>query len=104
MSVLINIFKNKYFLATAIFLVWIVFFAQYDIIMQRQQRKELKEMKSKIEYLEEEVERLHQEKLSIKNDSLVREKYAREKYFMSTPNEEVFVFDTVYTAPLVEKK
>lgn len=101
MRAILFLLKNKFFLASVIFVVWISFFAQYDIISQRNQREELNEMKDKIKYLETEVERLHDEKLAIKNDSLVKEKYAREKYFMSTPNEQVFIFDTVYSvAPL----
>ena len=97
MRFLLQILKNKYFLATVVFLVWIFFFAQYDIISQREQQKELMEMKTKIKYLETEVERLHHEKLSLQNDSTTQERYAREKYFMSKPNEQVFVFDTVYS-------
>jgi cell division protein FtsB len=97
----VNILKNKFFLVTVIFLVWVIFFAQYDIISQRQQRSELNEMKSKIEYLEKEVDRLHAEKVALKTDTVTVEKYAREKYFMKAQNEDVFVFDTVYTtAPL----
>ncbi len=99
----VHILKNKFFLVTAIFLVWVIFFAQYDIISQRQQRGELKEMKRKIEYLEKEVERLHNEKVALKTDTVTVEKYAREKYFMKSPNEDVFVFDTVYTTTSPKK-
>jgi len=94
---LLSILKNKYFLVTTVFVVWVVFFAQYDIITQRQQRKELREMKEKISYLEQEVTKLHAEKVALKTDTATMERYAREKYYMSSPNEEVFVFDTVYT-------
>lgn len=100
---LLSILKNKYFLATAVFVVWVLFFAQYDIITQRQQRRELKEMKEKINYLEQEVSRLHAEKVALKTDTATMERYAREKYYMSSPNEEVFVFDTVYTEAPAKK-
>lgn len=53
-------------------------------------------MKEKIDYLEKEVDRLHAEKNSLRTDSSTIERYAREKYFMKAPNEEVYVFDTVY--------
>lgn len=94
---IVNLLKNKYFIVTAVFLVWVVFFAQYDIISQSRQRKELNEMNEKINYLEKEVERLHAEKVLLKTDSTTIERYAREKYFMKASNEEVYVFDTVYT-------
>lgn len=95
----LQILKNKYFLATVIFAVWVLFFAQYDLITQRRQQAELREMKDKIRYLEVEVDRLHHEKTALKTDTAVMERYSREKYFMSTPQEEVFVFDTLYDAP-----
>ncbi|MBL7765288.1 MAG: septum formation initiator family protein [Chitinophagaceae bacterium] len=92
---LLNILKNKYFLATVVFLVWIFFFTQYDIVSQYRQHEELKVMKEKIKYLEQEVSRLESEQKAIKTDSAVLEKYAREKYYMKTPHEDVFVFDTI---------
>ncbi len=87
--------KNKYLIVTAIFLVWIIFFAEFDLITFSKQREELKEMKEKIEYLNKEVNNLHNEKVGLKTDSSMIEKYAREKYFMKKSNEDVFMIDTV---------
>jgi len=95
MRTILQILQNKYFLVTTGFIVWIFFFAEYDVISQYRQHQELKEMKQKIIYLEGEVQKLQTEKMAIRNDSAILEKYAREKYFMKYPNEEVFVFDTV---------
>jgi cell division protein FtsB len=92
---ILKFLKNKYFTVTAIFLVWIFFFAQYDIISQRKQRAEYNDMKTKIEYLEKEIEQLKNEKHLLKTDKATLEKYAREKYYMKATNEDVFVFDTV---------
>ncbi|HNB81096.1 MAG TPA: septum formation initiator family protein [Chitinophagaceae bacterium] len=99
MQRIFQILKNKYFLVTTGFLVWIVFFAEFDLISQYRQRRELQEMKKKILFLEGEVKRIQNESSAIRNDTAVLEKYAREKYFMKSPNEEVFVFDTVASAP-----
>jgi len=85
------------------FVVWIFFFAEYDVISQYRQRNELNEMKQKIIYLEREIEQLQHEKAAIKSDSNTLEKYAREKYFMKSANEDVFVFDTVDKASPVVK-
>jgi cell division protein FtsL len=91
---LLQLLKNKYLIITIIFIVWVLFFAQYDVISLRRQRAELKEMKSKIEFLEKEVSRLQMEKNALKTDSNTVEKYAREKYFMKTDNEDVYMLDT----------
>lgn len=95
MKSLLSILKNKYLIVTVIFLVWIFFFAQYDILSQQDQRKELQEMEQKIEYLQKEVDALEIEKEALKTDSATMEKYAREKYYMKKNNEDVFVFDTL---------
>jgi cell division protein FtsB len=95
MKAILQIIRNKYFLVTSGFIVWIFFFAEYDVISQYKQRKELREMKKKIIYLESEVLKLQEEKAAIKSDTNTLEKYAREKYFMKSKNEDVFVFDTV---------
>ena len=95
MKGLLSILRNKYFLVTTGFIAWIFFFAEYDVISQYKQRNELKEMRQKITYLETEVQKLQAEKKALLTDSNTLAKYAREKYFMKSPNEEVYVFDTV---------
>ena len=62
-------------------------------------REELHEMNTKIEYLDKEVSRLQAEKKALQTDSATLEKYAREKYYMKTQHEDVFVFDTVKNTP-----
>jgi cell division protein FtsB len=95
MQGLIRMLKNKFFLVSAGFLVWITFFAEYDLISQYKQRQELKEMKAKIVYLEGEIARLQAAKQAIVNDTATLEKYARENYFMKAANEDVYVIDSV---------
>jgi len=95
MKAIIGVLRNKYFLVTTGFVLWIFFFAEYDVLTQYRQRNELNEMKQKIIYLEKEIQEIQSEKEAIKTDSNTLEKYAREKYFMKHPNEEVFVFDTL---------
>ncbi len=104
MKTILGILRNKYFLVTTGFIVWIFFFAEYDITSQFKQRKELNEMRQKIIYLESEVQKLQAEKMAIKSDSNTLEKYAREKYFMKAANEDVFVFDSLKKTIPVETR
>ncbi|HMN32739.1 MAG TPA: septum formation initiator family protein [Chitinophagaceae bacterium] len=87
--------KNKFFIVTIVFIVWVTFFAQYDILSVKNQRQELNEMKEKIEYLHQEVEKQQNEKQLLENDSNTVERYAREKYFMKKDNEDIYMIDTL---------
>lgn len=95
MQGILRIIKNKFVVVTVIFIVWVGFFAQYDLMSQREHLKELAGMKKKMIYLEETIQRLEKERESLRTDSAVIEQYARERYFMKTPHEDVYVFDTL---------
>ena len=94
-----NFLKNKFVVVTLVFIVWITFFTQYDLINLRAHRAELNGMKTKIEFLESEITRMQREKESLQTDSAIIEQYAREKYYMKTKHEDVYVFDTIASKP-----
>ena len=94
MQTLLGILRNKYFLVTTGFILWIFFFAEYDVISQYKQRKELNEMKAKIIYLEGQIDQLIREKHALKTDSGTIEKYAREKYLMKKDNEDLYIVNS----------
>jgi cell division protein DivIC len=98
MQVLHKIWKvvtNKFFLATALFLSWILFFAKNNVLQQYSEEKEFKAMQKKIEYLSTEIEAMRQEQKKLQTDPAYLEKFAREHYKMKREGEMVFVFDTV---------
>jgi cell division protein DivIC len=84
-------FRNKYAIASALFIIWVGFFDENNLIERFQNLMELKNLKENKEYyihkIKEDAERLKE--LKTNNDNL--EKYAREQYLMKRDNEEVFV-------------
>lgn len=88
------IFSNRYLLATAAFVIWVVFFDESNLFIQRQRTNELNELNRKIEYYKGQVAQTRKELKDLQNDPVILEKYAREKYFMKRDNEEVFVIDS----------
>ncbi len=79
---------NKYTIALTAFLVWVLFFDKYNVNSHR--------------YLNQKLDKLHEDKLnySVKIEETreqlnhiinFKEKYARERYFMHKPNEEIVV-------------
>lgn len=84
-------FKNKYFITSVLFIVWVAFFDQNNLVERMQNNKELKQLEEdKIYYrakIKENAERLYE--LKTNNENL--EKFAREQYLMKKENEDVFV-------------
>jgi cell division protein DivIC len=91
---------NKYFLATALFLSWILFFAKNNIIQQYTEEKDFTGMRKKIDYLNSEIEAMREEQKKLQTDPKYLEKFAREHYKMKREGETVFVFDTVKMATI----
>lgn len=88
-------FTNSYVIILTIFLVWILFFDE-NTLLNREFNKEIKDLRSTIEFYKKEIEK---DKKIIKQlkDSLQLEKFAREKYLMKKDNEDVYIieFDTL---------
>lgn len=89
------IVSNRYLLAITAFAIWVIFFDENNVFVQRQRTTELNELNKKIEYYKGLVAETKQELKDLENDPAILEKYAREKYFMKRDNEDVFVIDTV---------
>ena len=83
--------KNKFFLSTAFFAIWILFFDKNDILTQIARGNELTSLKKSKEYYSGQI--AHERKISeeLQSDPATIEKYAREKYLMKRENEELFV-------------
>jgi cell division protein FtsB len=84
--------NNKFFYTGLIFLVWMVFFDQENLIVQNDLRTTLDELKDQKKFYLEETEKNQQTIESLENDSTQLEKLAREKYYMKRHNEDVYVF------------
>ncbi len=89
-KILISI-KNKYLIAFAIFLVFILFFDRNDFFVQLERKKELTELKQSKAYYEAEIEKNKKILMELETNAEALEKFAREKYFLKKENEDVFI-------------
>jgi cell division protein FtsB len=82
---------NKYSLAVIAFLLWIALLdGKYSWVKQYKLRKQINQIEQdKEEYLS----KLAQTKEEYQNLINNKERYAREKYFISRPNEDVFIVE-----------
>jgi cell division protein FtsB len=91
MNRLFNLFRNKYFIVTLAFLVWMVFFDRNDLFSQYQYHQQVSKLKQERDFYQKETIKAHQELDELTSNKEKLEKFAREKYLMKRDNEDVFV-------------
>jgi len=91
MKRLIDLFKNKFFLVTVAFVVWMIFFDKNDLLSQYQYHQEVNELKAERDFYKTESEQVAKDLDELNSNPQKLEKFAREKYFMHKDNEDVFV-------------
>ena len=83
--------RNKYVLTLLIFILWIVFIDNYNIISQYKTHKKIQDLKETKEFYKKEIEKASIQLYNIKNNTREQEKFAREKFLMKKQNEKVFI-------------
>ena len=85
--------KSKYFLTSAAFLVWMIFFDRNDIPYQLKRINELKQLEQSEQRMDRQISETKQELELLKSNPATLEKYAREKYMMKKENEDLFILN-----------
>jgi cell division protein DivIC len=83
--------RNKFLLASAAFVVWILFFDRNDLFTQIERRSELNELKQSKAYFEKQIAENRKFSKDLQFNASAIEKYAREKYLMKRDNEDLFI-------------
>lgn len=91
MQKLIGLFKNKYFIAVAVFVVWMTFFDRNDFITQYDYSTQISKFEKEKAFYTEQNAIINKELAELGANLNTAEKFAREKYFMKRDNEDVFV-------------
>ncbi len=88
-----NILTNKYLVATAFFVVWMLFFDQRDYFLLRERTAELKKLDAKKQYYVAEIEKTQKELSDLQNNPQALEKFAREHYLMKKTGEDIYLIE-----------
>ncbi|MFY7888233.1 MAG: FtsB family cell division protein, partial [Spirosomataceae bacterium] len=91
---LLDIANNKYRFYTLTFLglfIWMLFFDANDIFTQIRMYRELARLEDERVYYVEKLKALEKERMEVMGNKKLIEKFAREKYLMKKPKEEIFV-------------
>ena len=89
---ILRFFKNKYTLSTVIFLLWLTFFNEIDLIYIFQSRREVADLRAEVQRMKDDNARAAESLHDLTTNTYSLEKFARENYYMKRANEEVYVF------------
>ncbi|MFK5855799.1 MAG: septum formation initiator family protein [Bacteroidota bacterium] len=83
--------NNKYFYVGMIFVIWWVFFDQESLLVQYKLTQVKNDLNKQKEYYNDNIKNDNAAINTLQNDTVLLEKYAREKYYMKKDNEDVFI-------------
>lgn len=90
-TILFKLLKNKYFLTSLAFILYITIFSQNNLIERMSSMHELNKLETQKEYylniIQENTEKIKE----LKTDQAHLEKFAREEYLMKKANEDIFI-------------
>lgn len=85
--------RNYYLMTGLVFIVWMLFFDSNNMFVQYRNKQELKELVLQKNFYVSEIRKNKTmiSNLTSPNDLQAVEKFAREKYLMKKPNEDIFL-------------
>jgi len=83
-----HIFKNKYVVTGLFFVVWIVFFDDTSLMVQRDLTKVEQNLEQRKEFYESQIAEIELAKKTLEADP---ERYARERFYMKRADEDIFI-------------
>lgn len=87
----IQLFSNKYFLISLAFIAWMLFFDRNDLFSQYEYRQQVNALKDEKEFYAKETRQVKREIRDLNTNKATVEKFAREKYLMKKPDEDIFI-------------
>lgn len=86
-------FRNFYFIATVVFLAWMLLLDSNNLIARYQLSAKLNALENEKEYYEEKIQEVEKDRDELFGDRESIEKFAREKYLMKKESEDIFVIE-----------
>jgi cell division protein DivIC len=82
---------NKYYVAAGLFILWITFFDDDNLIERLRYMREINKLQDDKEYFEKKIGEDSEKLKELKTNKKNLEKFAREQYLMQKDNEDIFV-------------
>ncbi len=90
-ALFVKIFSNYYFTFLLCFGIWMLFFDDNDIFSRYRLWNKKHDLENEVTFYNEKIKEVKEEKNEILGTNEATEKFAREKYLMKKPTEEIFI-------------
>ena len=84
-------YRNRYAFTLCVFILWMSFFDKNNIISQISLKLEVNELNKTKEKLFVQIKDIRYRHDKLLNDPKEQERFAREKYWMKRPDEDIFI-------------
>lgn len=85
------LFRNFYAVTGFCFLIWMTFLDSNDLITRFRMRSKLQLLENEKEFYQEKILEVVKDKQELTTNKELLEKFAREKYLMKKPKEDIFI-------------
>lgn len=86
-----RLFRNFYAVTGLCFLLWMIFLDSNDLISRFRMGAKLRSLENEKEYYQEKISDVEKDRQELTTNKELLEKFAREKYLMKKPTEDIFI-------------
>ena len=83
--------RNKYLILFLLFILWVLFIDDYNLINQSKIKNTVDDLKIQKEFYISEIKSDSIELYKLQNDPAEQERFAREKFLIKKENEDIFI-------------
>jgi cell division protein DivIC len=83
--------RNFYFVTGLTFLIWMTFLDSNDLINRYRLSAKLRSLENEREYYQDKIKEVEKDRQELMGTTELLEKFAREKYLMKKPTEDIFI-------------
>ena len=87
------LFRNFYAVTGICFLIWMIFLDSNDLITRFRMGSKLRTLENEKEFYQEKILEVEKDKQELTTNRELLEKFAREKYLMKKPSEDIFIIE-----------
>ena len=85
------LFRNFYAVTGISFLIWMTFLDSNDLITRFKMSSKLRSLENEKEFYQDRISEVEKDKQELTTNKELLEKFAREKYLMKKPKEDIFI-------------